>query len=67
MTVRDRAQAFPFGSATASSRHVRGGPGLVDENELLRIKIELGFLQPSPTALQDIWPILLGRVRSFRA
>ena len=63
MAVRDRgAQAFPFGSATASSRHVRGGPGLVDENELLRIKIELGF-EPSPTALQDIWPILLGRVR----
>ena len=63
MAVRDRgAQAFPFGSATASSRHVRGGPGLVDENELLRIKIKLGF-EPSPTALQDIWPILLGRVR----
>ena len=47
MAVRDRgAQAFPFGSATVSSRHVRGGPGLVDENELLRIEIELGF-EPS--------------------
>jgi len=65
MAVRNRgAQAFPFGSATVSSRHIRGGPGLVDENELLRIEIELGF-EPRPTALQDIWPILLGRVRGL--
>jgi hypothetical protein len=65
MAVRDRgAQAFASGSSTVSSRHVGGGPGLVDEDERFRIKIKLS-LEPFLAAFQDILAILLGCVRGL--
>ena len=47
---------------TVAARHVGGGPGLVDEHEALRLKIELP-LEPGSTPLQDIRPVLFGGVR----
>ena len=41
-----------------AARHVGGSPGLVDEHEALRRKIELP-LEPVPAALQDVGAILL--------
>src|ERR1700678_2268415 len=51
-------------SATVSSRHVRGGPRLVDEDEPFRIEVELRS-EPLTATLQDIRPLLLGRVRGL--
>ena len=49
-----------FGSAMATS-HVRGKPGLVDEDETVRIEIRL-TIEPVPPPLQDVRPILLARM-----
>ena len=65
MAVRDRgAQAFPFGSATVSSRHVRGGLGLVDENELAGIKIGL-TRNPNLPFRGYVGALLFGGMRSL--
>jgi hypothetical protein len=44
--------------------HIGGGPGLVDEDEALRIEIELA-LEPVLPPLQDIGAVLFTRVRSL--
>jgi hypothetical protein len=49
-------------SASPQPRHVGGGPRLVDEDEALRIEIEL-VVEPLSAPLQDVGPVLLGRVR----
>ena len=62
MAVRDEsAQALPAPAAAMAAGHVGGGPGFVDEDEPVGIEIELG-LEPGPAPLQDVGPILLGRV-----
>jgi hypothetical protein len=65
MTERDAGpQPFTFGSAAVASRHVGGGPGLVDENELFGIEIELA-VEPGFAPFQNVGAILLGRVRGL--
>ncbi len=46
------------------TRHVGGGPGLVDEDEALGIEVEL-TVEPGFTALQDVGPVLFGSVRGL--
>ena len=58
------AQPFAFWRASVAARHVGGGPGLVDEDQLLRIEIELAF-EPDLATLQDVGALLLGRVRGL--
>ena len=60
------ADAQPFAAAAASmrARHVGGGPGFVDEDEPLRIEIELA-LKPGLAPLQDIRPVLFAGVRGL--
>lgn len=41
-----------------------GGRGLVDEHEALGIEIELA-VEPGLALLQDVGPLLLGRVRGL--
>ena len=41
--------------------HVRRGPGFIDEDQPLRIKIWLGF-KPRLTPDQDVRPILFARM-----
>ena len=57
----ERPQALTAPAAAMTAGHVGGGPGLVDEDEPVGIEIELG-LEPGPALLQDVRPILLGRV-----
>jgi hypothetical protein len=47
-----------------AARHVGRGPGLVDEDEPLRIEIKL-VLEPSFASDQDVGAVLLGRVRGL--
>ena len=62
MAVRDGgAQALSPRGATARAGHVGGGPGLVNEHQMGRVKIEL-FLEPGLATRQDVRPVLLGRV-----
>lgn len=49
-------------AATVPTSHVRGGPGLVDEDEALRIEVELA-LEPGLALPQDIRAVLLRGVR----
>lgn len=44
--------------------HTGGGPGLVDEDEALGVEVELA-LEPDLAPLQDVRPVLLGRVRGL--
>ena len=44
-----------------AARHVGGGPGLVDEDEALRIKVELA-VEPGLASAQDVGPVLLDRM-----
>ena len=53
------AQPFSLGSATAATCHFGGSPGILDENELFRIEIELG-VEPSFAPFQDVGTVLLG-------
>jgi len=48
------------------ARHVDGRPGLVDEDQLLGIKIEL-TLEPFFAAFQDVGAVLLHGVAGFSA
>jgi hypothetical protein len=41
--------------------HVGGGPGLIDEDQTLRIEVEL-VVEPAPPLPQDVGPVLLDRV-----
>jgi len=65
MAVGDcRSQPFALGRASVAARHVGGGPGLVDEDELRRIEIELA-VEPGLAARHDVGAFLLGRVRGL--
>jgi hypothetical protein len=46
-------------AAAMASRQVGRGPGLVDEDEAIRIELEL-VLEPGFAPLQDVGTILLG-------
>ena len=58
------SQPFPLGRAAVAARHIGRGPGLVDEDQLLRIEIELAF-EPGLATFQNVGPLLLGRVRGL--
>ena len=55
------SQSFAFGRAPKAARHIGGGPGLVDEDQLFRIEIELAF-EPGLATFQNVGALLLGRV-----
>lgn len=55
-------QSFTAWRSAIATRHVRRCPGLIDEDELLWIEIELA-VEPFLAPLQDVWAILLGRMR----
>ena len=64
-SMRDAgAQPLPARAAPMRAGHVRRGPGFIDEDEALGIKVELA-LEPVLSPLQDIGPILLTRVRGL--
>ena len=63
MAVRDAAAQTPTTpTAAVAARHVRRRPGLVDEHQFQRIKVELAG-KPFPSPLQDVRAILLACVR----
>jgi len=63
--VRDAdAQSFAAAATTVRSGHAGRGPGLIDEDETLGIKIEL-LLEPGLAALPDVRPILFAGVRGL--
>ena len=51
-------------SPAAASRHLGGGAGLVDEDELIGVEAGLG-LEPGPPAAQHVRTLLLAGVRRF--
>ena len=55
-------QALPPWSSPPRPSHVGCGPGLVDEDQPLRVEVEL-LLKPSLALPQDVGPLLLGCVR----
>lgn len=52
------------GRLPVAARHVRGSPGLVDEDEPLRVQVQLA-VEPGLALFQDIGAVLLGRVRGL--
>src|SRR5215213_8081955 len=65
MTVRDRSPQPQTACAPAiAPRHVRGGPGLVDEDQVLGIESGLAADEHAP-GLGDIRAVLLGRVQGL--
>ena len=62
VSMRDAdTQPLPARAAPMCASHVRRGPGLVDENETLGIKVELA-LESVLSPLQDVGTILLACV-----
>jgi len=62
VAVRDAGpQALAPPAAAMAARHVGRGPGFVDEDEAVRVEVEL-VLEPGLALLQDVGAILLGRV-----
>ena len=59
-----RPQPLAPGAAAMATSHVGLGPGLVQEDEALRIKLALRAL-PLPTALRDVRPLLFGGHQAF--
>jgi hypothetical protein len=59
-----RREPPPFRAPTAQRRHVRLGPGLVDEDKARRIDPALMTLPPRAAA-GDVRPILFGRQNAF--
>jgi hypothetical protein len=55
------AQPLTFRAAAVSAGHIGGGPRLVDEDQALRIKIELA-VEPALPLPQDVGTVLLDRV-----
>jgi hypothetical protein len=53
------AQPLAPPATAIAPRHVGAGPGFVDEDQLLGIKIELA-IEPVLASLQDVRAILLG-------
>ena len=65
MSVRDAgAQPLTLRCPATDASHVGRGPGLVDEDEAGRIQLEL-LVEPLLAPLQDVRPVLLGRVRGL--
>ena len=65
MAVRDRSAAtLTAFRAAVKPRHFGRGAGLVDEDQLVGIKLRREFA-PSLTRRRNIGPILLGCVRAF--
>ena len=54
-------QALPLGTPAMAARHVRSGPGFVDEDEAFRLQIEL-TVEPALPLPQDVGAVLLDRV-----
>ena len=46
------------------ARHVRLGPGFIDEDKPGRIEVDL-FVEPRPSSLQDVRAVLLTGVRGL--
>lgn len=62
MTVRDRrAATFALERPAAKPRHLGVGTGLINENQSIRVKVELA-VEPVLTPDPDIRALLLGRV-----
>lgn len=57
-------QPFTSRCPTVGANHVGLRPGLIDEDKLGRIEIELP-LEPVLPLLQNVWPVLLGRVEGL--
>ena len=65
MTVGEaHPQALASGTAAMAAGHVGGGPGFVDEDEVLRIQIALA-IEPVLPLLQDVGAVLLDGVASL--
>ena len=63
MAVWDPApEALPFRGAAAFACHVRRRLGFVDEDEAVRVEIELS-VEPLLSPLQYVGPVLLGGMR----
>src|SRR3954464_1244575 len=60
--ARPRGRAPPPRRPAVQASHVRGGKALVDEHELRRIEIELGF-EPVLTSPHHVGAVLLGSVQ----
>lgn len=59
---RAHAQAFALQASASPARHIGGGPGLVDEDQLFWLQIELA-VEPVLATLQNVGAVLLGGVR----
>lgn len=59
-----RTAPLPTAGTPAQSRHFGVGAGLINEDELVRIKINLRF-KPRVARCRYVGPFLLGGVRSF--
>jgi hypothetical protein len=57
-------QSLALGATPVGAGHVGGRPGFIDEDETLRVEIEL-IIEPTLALAQDIGVILLGRVASL--
>ena len=65
MTVRAGGpEPLPSWRPAAKARHVGGRPGLVDEDETSRIKVELA-LEPGLPPRQDVRTVLLRGVNTL--
>ena len=58
------AQALAAEGPPVPAGYLGAGAGLVDEDEALRVEIELA-LEPSPSAAQDVGSVLLRRMRGL--
>jgi hypothetical protein len=62
MAVREaHPQPLAFRAAPMAAGHVRGGPGLVDEDQAFGFEIDLA-VEPVPALPQDVGTVLLDRV-----
>jgi hypothetical protein len=65
MPVRNGGSAaLSFQGPAAQPGHLGRGAGLVDEDQVLRIKVGLGC-EPGPAPGCNVGPLLLGGVRRF--
>ena len=65
MAVRHAGpQALAAERSSVPPGHVRGGPGLVDEDQARGVELEL-LVEPLLPSSQDIRPVLFGRVRGL--
>ena len=65
VTMRHRSpQAQTASTSAIAARHVRGGPGLVDEDQAIGVERRLAADEHAP-GLGDIGAVLLGRVQAL--